>query len=339
MPARIPELSKKAGVAYAVTRDGIELPVIDVTHPAFRIPRSAASIPEQRALYARDEALRWRGPALVRWYLFRRAVRQSVLLRGLRQASGSFLSGLNTYLLKLGPDNLGLGYAGPLDRRIATSPPATDIRLRLEATAQLLAGGLVANLAARPRVPLHLVNIAGGPAADSLNALILLQHTDPALLRDRPVRVHVLDLEAEAPEFGGRALAALQAEGFPLHGIDAAVTHHPYNWSDPAGLRRLLAELGGAVVAVSTEGGLFEYGSDDEIRVNLAAIRETAPPGTFVVGSVTTALASGRRTHSFTRIQIRPRTLAEFRALSAPGWEVEQAVERILCLVVRLRAT
>ena len=37
MPPKIAEKKKKAGVCYAVTDDGLELPVIDVTHPAFEI--------------------------------------------------------------------------------------------------------------------------------------------------------------------------------------------------------------------------------------------------------------------------------------------------------------
>ena len=35
MLPKIPEQNKKPGVCYAVTDDGLELPVIDITHPAF----------------------------------------------------------------------------------------------------------------------------------------------------------------------------------------------------------------------------------------------------------------------------------------------------------------
>ena len=49
MSAIVPEAHKKAGVSYAFTDDGIELPVIDVTHPAFTIaPTDAASGPSER---------------------------------------------------------------------------------------------------------------------------------------------------------------------------------------------------------------------------------------------------------------------------------------------------
>ena len=32
-----PETNKRPGVFYVITRDGVELPVVDVTHPAFAI--------------------------------------------------------------------------------------------------------------------------------------------------------------------------------------------------------------------------------------------------------------------------------------------------------------
>ena len=47
MQPKTPENKKKAGVCYAVTDDGLELPVIDVTHPAFEIKLNES---EQQAL-------------------------------------------------------------------------------------------------------------------------------------------------------------------------------------------------------------------------------------------------------------------------------------------------
>jgi hypothetical protein len=34
---RVSELNKKDGVCYAATREGVELSVVDVTHPAFAL--------------------------------------------------------------------------------------------------------------------------------------------------------------------------------------------------------------------------------------------------------------------------------------------------------------
>jgi hypothetical protein len=84
-------------------------------------------------------------------------------------------------------------------------------------------------LDARPGDPLLLLNIGGGSAIDSLNALLLLHRERPGSLADRGIRIYVLDLDTAGPTFGARALAALQAEGAPLHGLDIRLTHVPYD--------------------------------------------------------------------------------------------------------------
>ena len=70
------------------------------------------------------------------------------------------------------------------------------------------------------------------------------------------------------------SLQALAAPGGPLAGLDVAFQHHPYDWNDTAPLARLLAGLTarGAIIAASSEGGLFEYGTDDAVVANLTAL-------------------------------------------------------------------
>ncbi len=47
MIATVPETHKKLGVCYALTDDGLELPVIDVTHPAFAFEMSDEQLSAQ----------------------------------------------------------------------------------------------------------------------------------------------------------------------------------------------------------------------------------------------------------------------------------------------------
>ena len=262
MAPSLPEENKKPGVHYAATTDGVELPVVDVTHSAFAVSLSQS---EQQTLVRKflDERVPFATlPKFLRNRLMQFFLRGSVLSKGIRAAQGSFMRGMDTYLLKLGPDMLG-SYATPIDRRIAGSLPSLSVRLRLQDMAQLMADALCVSLSSQPRRPLHLINIAGGPAIDSLNALILLQKNESATLRDRPVSIHVLDLDDAGPKFGEAALAALTREGAPLHGTQIAFRHAPYDWSNPAGLNPVLEEAcaKNAIVIGSSEGGLFEYGS------------------------------------------------------------------------------
>ncbi len=123
---------------------------------------------------------------------------------------------------------------------------------------------------------------------DSLNALILLNRDHPQLLR-RPIAVHVLDGDDAGPFFGANALAALQAEGGPLTEVDIVFKHEIYNWNEPAPLGDLIRDLisHDAIVAASSEGGLFEYGSDEAIVANLRALRTDGEGVRLVAGSVT----------------------------------------------------
>jgi hypothetical protein len=339
MDPKIREQHKKPGVSYAVTDDGVELPIIDITHPAFSLEVSEGELSRLADQFVREARQREKVPAFLQRLFFRLVLRRSLLGRGIMGAEGAFLSGMSTYLLKLGPENLGQAYAGPIDRKIAASLPALALRLRLEDMARLLAESLAPALRAKPDRPLVLLNIAGGPAMDSLNALLLLEKEHPGALAGRQISIHALDLERGAPEFGRRALAALLGEGAPLHGLDVRFHYVPHDWKDVHELRDLLGALrmDDPVIAVSSEGGLFEYGSDEEIVANLETLGAGMPAETFLVGSVTRGDGPARYLNASSKISIRPRRLEEFRALAnRAGWKVEQAVERPFSFNVRL---
>lgn len=337
-PVRLAEANKKAGLVYAFTNEGVELPFIDVTHPEFEVKLTEEEIAARNAAHLAQERNRARAPLIVRRFLFRIYARKSVILTGMIQASKSFLSGMNTYILKLGAANLG-SYAGKIDRFVAASFPALIIRLRTQNTARLLASGIERPLSESPGAPLHLLNIAGGPAADSLNGLIVTRKQNPGLLEGREIVIHVLDLEKAAPDFGRRTLESLRAPGGALNGLDVAFVHIAYDWSQPEGLRAALLSLGDrkCVAALSTEGGLFEYGSDADILSNLEVVRDAGPPGTFIVGSVTRDDEQNRLLHGPNLIPVKRRGLAVFGALvQRAGWAVETAIERPFSDVVRL---
>ena len=198
---KLPEPNKKDGVCYAVTEDGVELPVVDVTHPAFALDLSDS---EQGGLVQgfMNESIPFAScPKPLRNLLLRILLRGSVLAQGIREAEGGFMSWLHTYLLKLGPEMLGSAYAKPIDRKIAAAFPAMSVRLRLQDVAHLMAETLLPALEAAPSGPLHFLNIAGGPAVDTLNALVLLTRQAPGILDHRSVTITVLDIDDAGPAF------------------------------------------------------------------------------------------------------------------------------------------
>ena len=90
---KLPEPNKKDGVCYAVTEDGVELPVVDVTHPAFALDLSDS---EQGALVQgfMNESVPFAScPKPLRNLLLRILLRGSVLAQGIRERKADSCQG------------------------------------------------------------------------------------------------------------------------------------------------------------------------------------------------------------------------------------------------------
>jgi hypothetical protein len=318
-----PTPPRNDGIVYARTREGFDLPVIDVTNPHFTLPDDPPAIARAKDAFLADEHRRRLVPEFITRLMLRAAARKSRLLRALFQPETGYLDSLSTYVLKLGADNLVPPYDSPTDRRVAASPHVLLVRLRMQQVAQLMAAGLIEDLgkdlaATGPAAPLRLVNIGGGPALDSINALIVLRRARPELLR-RPVIIDVFDANTDGFFFGANALEALKADEGPLAGIDVGMRHHDYDWNQPAALEGLTGKLAsaGAIIAASSEGALFEYGSDEAIVANLKALRAGGAGARLVAGSVTASDETRRRLIARTRFHLHPRGVEGFAPLAA----------------------
>jgi hypothetical protein len=323
----------KPDVLYAITEDGERLAVIDVTNAAFAVSATNAELTALAEQYIVEAARQQEIPTALR-----EALRSSKLGRGLMAASGTFLDGMTTYLLKLGPQNLGEAFS-PIDQRIAASFPAFTARLRLQDMARLLVDGLAITAAVHPSRRVCLVNIGGGPSADSWNALISLRDGSAELLADREIVIAVMDLDRRGPAFGRRALDALCADGAPLGGLNISFRHFDYEWSCTERLREALDELRASdtACAISSEGGLFEYGSDEEIVSNLRVLHAGTAGDSIVVGSVTRDGRPVRASLIANRVSTRPRTMEAFQVLAEQGgWTMQEVVERSFSYNVRL---
>ena len=264
-----------------------------------------------------EEAFRRRMPRFMTRLMLKWLARRSQLVKAMFGSGGSFLDGVSTYVMKLGADNLVPPFDTPVVRRLAASPHVALLRLRMQQIAGLLAEALASDLDTSEGVSLHLVNIGGGPAIDSLNALILLNRRRPDLLRRR-VFIHVLDGDDAGPYFGANALAALKGQASLLKGLDIGFEHRSYDWNAPAALERLIGELsaGPAIIAASSEGALFEYGSDEAIAANLQALRADGRGVRTVAGSVTGAAPIRRRMIQETSFKLIPRGIQGFAPLA-----------------------
>lgn len=310
-------------VACALTDDGLRLPVIDITRPEFTLPDDPQSIAALDAATREADRRNARLPRFVMRFMMRSAARRSRLLADIVGPQTPYLAGLTTYIMKLGAENLPPPFTTDIDRRIVGSPQVTAVRLRLQQTVKLIAEGLTPCLAANPCAPLLLINIGGGPAIDSLNALILLHRSQRHLLQ-RPIAIKVLDVDSAGPHFGRAAMAALSVEGQPLAGLDLTFANEHYNWNEPMLLGEVVrrATAQGTVIAASSEGALFEYGSDDAIVGNLRALHGAGIEGRgakVVVGSVTSADPLRQQSMAGSRFNLVPRGLGGFAPIAARG--------------------
>lgn len=323
----------EARVCVALTEDGVALPVVDITNPAFACDFSdeqlAAIAERTRRGLARSKRL----PTFVLRLLGRR----SVIMRGML-ANPSFVSGMITYLFKLGPEILPPAFGDRLDRRMLSTIGPVACRLRLREAARQIADAL-SPLLTRRNGPLRLINIAGGVAADAFNALLLLQREQPALLVNREIRLAVLDIDSDGPAFGSRAVAALTAEQAPLAGLNVTLEHSFYDWNNASALAGILGGLpADAVAAGSSEGGLFEYADDEIIVSNLVALRAATPPDFVMVGSLVRDDNLAWFTRGAGSLELRPRGLAAFGALvEGAGWAIRQTMTDPLYHVVTLK--
>jgi hypothetical protein len=317
-------------ILFATAPDGTRLPVIDLTLPAFAVPGSEAEIDALRRKALEIE--RKRGPIgrLATGLMLRAVGGQSRLVGALMAARKGFLHGIPTYVMKLGADNLVPPYATEIDRRVAETPVVVSMRVRLAQVAALLAHGLAPRLEGN-REPLVILEIAGGPSADGLNALIQLNKR--GLLAGRRTRVIVYDLDADGPAFAAAMLDSLQSG--PLAGCEISLEHVPGNWSDGAALAQLSADLpANAVIAATSEGGLFEYGGDADIT---GALRALAPRVSVVTGSVTRNDELNRLMRRQASANVVPRGLDRFAELIAgTGYRIAEARGAVLSDQVRL---
>ena len=332
---------QRPGVCYALTAQNLKIPVIDVSHPAFAVaddPETIASLRQTSTDMSRRGA---RLPRFLVRYMMRAGAKRSRLVRAMFEPTAdSVLPGMSTYLIKLGPDNLVPPFDTATDRRFAAYPAILGIRIRLQQTARLLAQALEAELPERAGMPLCLLNIGGGSAIDSLNALILLRRAAPPLLQ-RKVIVHILDPDSNGPLFAGRALAALSAPEAPLAGLNAQVVHTSYDWNNAVPLQQLVRNLTaeGWLLAASSEGALFEYGSDAAVVANLTALHDAGNGARIVAGSVTRGDEMTRQGLRYAPFKLIPRGAQVFATLiKGSGFGVARVQESLASDQVLLRS-
>lgn len=202
------------------------------------------------------------------------------------EGQNTFASGITTLMMKLGPGLIGKGRKRFLDRQVNKGFGALVIRMRVRDISRCQADALTPLLSKMPGKDLCFINIAGGAASDNINALFLIQKENPALLKNRRIEINVLDIDDFGPAFGDRCIMALKAPCGRFNEQDISFRHIRYDWNSTKELEELLSEREGWLQLCSSEGGLFEYCTDEVIIKNLDTLYSRSDDDIVITGTL-----------------------------------------------------
>lgn len=279
---KIPDLT------YAFTVNGVELAVLDITNPLFVSGTDEAKLNEMlpKVEKTADKTAEKfnKMPAFMKKFFAGRSFIMSELLKG--NDADEYLTGISTLMLKLGPNLIGKGRKRFFDRLSSGGIGGIVLRMRVRDLSKIQAEALIPLLTESPQRNLCFVNIAGGAASDSINTLFLIQHMNPSLLKYRKIEINVLDIDNFGPAFADRCITALKAPGGRFCNLDVSFNHIHYDWNNTQKLTELLLNRKEWLQICSSEGGLFEYCSDEVIFQNLKTIDENSASDAFIAGSL-----------------------------------------------------
>ncbi len=262
-------------ILYAAFENDIKIPILDITHPLFN-----SSIDEQAyhlgcLKSARSIETLKKMPGFIR----------NIFVK-MSNVDNSHLSGMRTLLYKLGPDlsrGVKLSFR---DKWAVKQTSFMGLRIRLRDLCRRQSRILQPQLKLFPERNLCFFSIAGGAATDSINTLILIQESDPELLKGRKIEINILDIDTYGPNFAKRCIDVLKQPGERFHGLNITLNIIHYDWSQPEALLKMSSERSKWIQLCSSEGGLFEYGSDSEIIENLNYFFTNSPADARVAGSL-----------------------------------------------------
>jgi hypothetical protein len=282
-----PKISQIPGLAYAFTDNGIELPVLDITHPQFLSSIDEDHLDEvSKASIQKMLALGEMSDAQKKTYYERLSKSYVFGYVFVSDPGDNFLSGMSTFVYKLGPNLIGGGQEREFDRSLSMDIGSVAVRMRIRDLCRLQADAVIPQLKSSPQKNLCFINIAGGAASDSINTLILILKENPILVRNRKIEINVLDIDTISPHFALCCIEALKTQAHHFYGLDVAFHHIPYDWRDTDGLIPLLSNKKHCIVMCASEGGLFEYGMDEDIIRNLNVLYDHSPDGMRIAGTI-----------------------------------------------------
>jgi len=105
-------------------------------------------------------------------------------------------------------------------------------------------------------------------------------------LKNRKIEINVLDIDTFGPVFAERSITALKAPGGRFNGLNISFRHIQYDWNNTEKLAEVLSERKEWLKICSSEGGLFEYCTDEVIINNLNTLYNHSGDDIKIVGTL-----------------------------------------------------
>jgi hypothetical protein len=325
--------NKIQGLSYTFTLNNVELPVLDITHPLFISSINEVKLKKmllEAGKNAEKTAEKFNNmPSFLKTYLANHSFTMSELLQN--KGDSAFLSGVSTLMLKLGPGLIGKGRKRFFERLASRGIGGIVLRMRVRDISKCQASALIPILRQSPGKNLCMINIAGGAASDSINTLFLILQEDPVLLKNRKIEIDVLDIDSFGPSFAGNCITALK-NGGRFNNTDVSFRYINYDWNNTEALTKILTERKEWLQLCSSEGGLFEYCSDEVIDKNLTTLFNNSNNELIISGSllheisnVDPAIIAALKIST----GIKPRFLGlkGLKTLCKKKWTVESTIE------------
>jgi hypothetical protein len=280
--------NKRQDLLYASTLNNVELPILDITHPLFISSINEVKLKKmllEAGKNADKTAEKFNSmPAFLKKFLANHSFTMSELLQN--KGDNAYLSGVSTLMLKLGPGLIGKGKNRFLERLASGGIGGIVLRMRVRDISTCQSNALIQILRNSPEKNLYMINIAGGAASDSINTLFLIQKEDPGLLENRKIELDLLDLDTFGPAFAENCITELKARNGRFYGLDISLRNIHYDWNNPEVLEKVLKERKDWIISCSSEGGLFEYCTDEVIEKNLDTLFENSNSELIITGSL-----------------------------------------------------
>jgi len=281
------EKNKIAGLSYAFTENGIELPVLDITHPLFLKSINEESLAKMLKEIEQKGEERAESFNNIHSFIKNFLANRSYIMAGfmLKDTDDTYLSGMSTLMMKYGPGLIGRGKGKFFDRLGSKALGATLLRMRVRDMSKMQSDVLYNQLRDEKDKKLCFINIAGGTACDSINSLIMVYKTNSSLLKNREIEINVFDIDKFGPSFAKNCVESLKSAGNYFSELNISLNHLNYNWNDTNLLIDFLSKRKEWLIVTSSEGGLFEYASDEDIIKNLNVLHDKSPKNMKIIGS------------------------------------------------------